>query len=293
LVIEDISSSGRVLLESVRFQIELGLKRGDEQRARGVASSVDLGSLSPDGQWIVYNVFPGDDYQSYVKKADGDAPIKLGDGYGAGITADAGMVASYRVAEPHKLYLYPTGVGEQRVIDIGELTAAFGTFENDLTFTRDSHFAAFSAFDKNGELRDYLLDLRDGKIRAVTPVGTRSGKISPDGTRIVTHNIAEGKYVLVDIASGKLSEIPGIEKEDEVLGWNADGTALNVWDQRVPARVSQIELASGKRQLIQTVEPLAMLGSMYARMVTSADGKTVVYRLRRGLYAIYIADGLR
>jgi hypothetical protein len=189
--------------------------------------------------------------------------------------------------------LYPTGVGEQRVIDIGDLTAAFGTFENDLTFTRDARFAAFSAFSKNGDIRDYLLDLRDGKIRAVTPPGTRSGKISPDGSRIVTHNIAEEKYVLVDIASGKLSEIPGIEKEDEVLGWNADGTALNVWNQQVPARVSQIELVSGKRQLIQTVEPLAMLGSMYARMVTSADGKTAVYRLRRGLYAIYIADGLR
>jgi hypothetical protein len=37
---------------------------------------------------------------------------------------------------------------------------------------------------------------------------------------------------------------------------------------------------------------MAMLGSMYARMVTSADGKTAAYRHRRGLYAIYIADGL-
>jgi len=32
---------------------------------------------------------------------------------------------------------------------------------------------------------------------------------------------------------------------------------------------------------------------MYARMVTSADARTVAYRLRRGLYAIYIADGLQ
>ncbi len=293
LVIEDISSSGKVLLESVRFQIELGVKRGSDERSRDFASSVDMGSISSDGQWIVYNLFHGTDYESYVRKIDGSSPVKLGDGYGAGITADASMVAAAQNAQPHKLYLYPTGVGEQRVIDIGELTAAFGTFENDLTFSRDSRLAAFSAFDKNGEIRDYLLDMSNGKIRPITPVGTRAGKLSPDGTRIVTHDIAAEKYVMVDIDSGKASDIPGLEKEDEVLGWNADGSWLNVWNQQVPARVSQVELASGKRQLIQTVEPLAMLGSMYARMVTSADAKTVAYRLRRGLYAIYIADGLQ
>ena len=101
------------------------------------------------------------------------------------------------------------------------------------------------------------------------------------------------KYVLVDVASGKVSDVPGLDKEDEVLGWSADGSAINVWNQQLPARVSQVDVASGKRQLIQTVEPLAMLGSMYARMVTSADGKTAAYRVRRGLYAIYIADGLQ
>ncbi len=293
LVVEDISSSGKVLLESVRFQIELGVKRGSDESARDFASSVDLGSMSPDGQWIVYNLFQGDDYQSYVRKIDGEAPVKLGDGYAAGITADASMVAASQNAQPHKLYLYPTGVGESRVIDIGELTAAFGTFENDLTFSRDGRFAAFSGFDKSGEIRDYLLDLHDGKMRAITPPGTRSGKLSPDGTRIAIHDVAAEKYVLVDVASGKVSDIPGLEKDDEVLGWNADGSGINVWNQQLPARVSQVDVASGKRQLIQTVEPLAMLGSMYARMVTSADGKTAAYRVRRGLYAIYIADGLQ
>ncbi len=35
------------------------------------------------------------------------------------------------------------------------------------------------------------------------------------------------------------------------------------------------------------------MGSMYARLVASGDGKIAAYRMRRGLYAIYIADGLR
>jgi hypothetical protein len=66
-----------------------------------------------------------------------------------------------------------------------------------------------------------------------------------------------------------------------------------VWNQDLPARISLVNVDSGKRQLVQTVEPLAMLGSMYVRMVSSADGKTAAYRHRRGLYAIYIADGLQ
>jgi len=185
------------------------------------------------------------------------------------------------------------GAGEQRVIELGELSAAFGTWENNLTFSRDGRWAVFSAFDPKQQIRDYLLDMRDGKLRPVTPVGTRAGKVSPDGTRIVTLDIAAEKYVLVDAASGAVSEILGIEKNDEVLGWNLDGRMVNVWNQDLPARLSRVDVASGRRQLVQTVEPLAMLGSMYARMVTSADGKTAAYRHRRGLYAIYIADGLQ
>jgi len=292
LVIQDISASGKVLLESVRYQIEVGVTRRGESRPRDFVNATDLGSMSPDGQWIVFNIYQGPDYQSYVKKVEGGAAVKLGEGYGAGITWDAGLVAAAQVAQPHKLFLYPTGVGEQKVIDIGELTAAFGTFENDLTFSRDGRWAVFSAFDGKGESRDYLLDMRNGTFRPVTPVGTREGKLSPDGARVATFNVAAQKHVLVDVASGKVSDIPGIEKEEDVLGWNGDGHLLNVWNQEFPARVSQVDVANGRRQLVQTIEPLSMLGSMYARMVTSADGKIAAYRHRRGLYAIYIADGL-
>ena len=293
MVIEDVSASGKVLVESVRYQIELGIKRSGDSRPRNLENQVDLGSMSPDGQWIVFNLFASSDYEAFVKKSDGGAAVKLGEGYGAGINWDASLVAAAQNTQPHKLYLYPTGAGEQRAIDIGELSAAFGTYENDLTFSRDGRWAVFSAFDSKGGIRDYLLDMRDGKIRPVTPTGTRSGKLSPDGMRVVTKDIAAQKYVMVDVASGNVSEIPGIEKDDEVLGWTVDSRTLNVWNQELPARVSQVDVASGRRQLMQTVEPLSMLGSMYARMVTSADGKTVAYRHRRGLYAIYMADGLR
>ncbi|MGI9101498.1 MAG: protein kinase domain-containing protein [Terriglobales bacterium] len=293
LVIEDISASGRVLLESVRFQVEVGLKRSDEKSARELEAQADLGALSGGGDWLVFSHYQGNDYKVFVKNTNGAAAVGLGDGYGAGITSDGRMVAVVQAADPHKLYLYPTGTGDQRVIELGELTASFGTNENDVTFSRDGQWAVFSASNAKHELRDYLLDMRDGKFRPVTAPGSKAGRISPDGTRIVTLDVAAQKYIVVDVSTGKISDVAGTEPQDEVIGWGNDGHTLVVWNQEVPARVSLVDMASGKRQFVQTVEPRAMLGSMYAQLVTSADGKAAVYRHRRGLYAVYIADGLK
>jgi len=78
-----------------------------------------------------------------------------------------------------------------------------------------------------------------------------------------------------------------------MLAWNADGRGIVVWNQELPAKIMYVNLTTGERQFVQSVEPLSMLGSMYLQMVASADGKTAVYRHRRGLYAIHIADDLR
>jgi Tol biopolymer transport system component len=293
IVLEDISSSGRVLFETVRYQVEMGVKRSGDSRAHDLANFVDLGGISPDGQWLVYNDFTSGDYEALARKGDGAAPIHVGQGYGDGITWDGSLVAASRNNDEHKLYLYPTGVGEQRVIDLGDLRPGFGTFENDVTFSRDGRWGLLTAFNDKGEVREYLFDVRTGKLRAVTPVGTRGGKLSPDATQVVALDIAAQKLVLVDVASGKVSAVTGVEVGEQMLAWNADGRGIVVWNQELPAKITNVDLATGKRQLVQTIEPLTMLGSMYARMVSSADGKTAAYRHRRGLCAIHIADDLR
>ena len=292
VVLQDISSSGRVLLETARYQIEMGVKRSGESQAHDLANFVDLGAISPDGQWLVYNDFTSGDYESLARKGNGGA-IHVGQGYGDGITWDGSLVAASRNNDPHKLYLYPTGAGEQRVIDLGDLRAGFGTFENDITFSRDGRWGVFPAFNSKGEVRDYLFETRGGNLRPVTPIGTRGGKLSPDATQVVALDIAAQKVILVDVGSGKVSDVAGVEPDEEILAWNADGRGIVVWNQELPAKITNVDLATGRRQLVQTVEPLSMLGSMYARMVASADGKIAAYRHRRGLYAIHIADDLR
>ena len=293
LQIQDISSANKVLLESVRYEIEIGVKNLGDKTALALQGGItDLGGISTDGQQIVTSRYLGEDYQAFVRETKGSAPVMLGEGFGSGITSDGKMVAAFRRAEPHKLVLYPVGAGGQRTIDLGNLNAGSSGIENGVTFSNDGRYALLSAYDLDKQVRDYLVDMHSERVRPVTPVGTRNGKLSPDGARIVTQNLSTQKYMLVDVASGRTSDIPGLEDHDAVIGWNSDSHSLFVWDQELPARLFAVDLTTGKRQLVQSVEPTSTVGSMYARLVASSDGKTVAYRLRRGLYAIYLADGL-
>ena len=110
-----------------------------------------------------------------------------------------------------------------------------------------------------------------------TAAGSTDGKLSPDGTRIVTSNLAPRNPFLVDVASGKTSDIPGLEEHHVAVGWSSDRRPLFVWDQELPARLFAVDLATSRRQLVQSVEPTSAVGSMYARLAASSDGKTVAY----------------
>jgi hypothetical protein len=236
--------------------------------------------------------FQGNDYQVYLRDTKGFAPTMLGEGFGSGMTPDGRLVAATRASELHKLILYPVGPGEQRTIDLGNLDSTANAIENGVTFSADGRFALLSAYSPEKEIRDYLVDLHTGSTKPVTPAGSRAGKLSPDGTKVVTLNLATQKAILVDLASGKIGDIAGLDSQDAVVGWNSDSRSLFVWDQQLPARLFAIDVVTGRRQLVQSVEPTSTVGSMYAHLVASSDGKTVAYRLRRGLYAVYLADGL-
>jgi len=292
--IQDISDSGRVLLESIRYSVELGIKRAADRNSRPLdAGIIELTSVSHDGEWVVYTRMGEAKNEVFLQRSNGAAPVKIGDGFGGGLSYNGQTIAAVRLEDPHKLLLYPSGAGEQREIDLGEVSAQVSNRENALTFSRDGKLALFPAFNTKRELRDYLLDLSTGKIRPATPVGSKEGKLSPSGTRVLTTELATNKRVIVDIDSQKVSEVPGLGLHEEVIGWTEDGKALSIWNQEIPAKVWILDIASGQRKFVQTVDALASLGTMYAKMATSADGTVAVYRLRRGMYTVYLADGLK
>jgi hypothetical protein len=44
-----------------------------------------------------------------------------------------------------------------------------------------------------------------------------------------------------------------------------------VWDQQLPVRLFAIDVATGRRQFVQSVEPASTVGSMYAHVAASQE----------------------
>ncbi len=292
--IQDISRDGKVLLESIRFTVEMGIKKTSEKNSRMLqAGIIDVGAISHDGDWLVYNLFQGSDYNVFLRKTDGSPAVLLGEGYGAGITYDSKFVAAFKLADPHTITLYPSGPGEKREIRVGDLDATVSGLENGITFSRDGRKALFTALNPQKEFHSYLLDLTNGQYKAVTPAGTKAGRISPDAARVVAMDSATGRYFVVEIASGQKIEPKGVGPTDEVMGWTDDSKSLIAWNDEFPAKVFTVDPMTGQKRFVQEVAPVASLGSMYARLVTCADGSVAAYRLRRGMYTVYLAEGLK
>ena len=79
------------------------------------------------------------------------------------------------------------------------------------------------------------------------------------------------------------------------MAWSADGRLLWIFRRgEVPAEVSQIELATGKRQLWKKLQPPDASGvySIGTFRVTP-DGRSYFYSYRRTLSQLYTAAGLR
>jgi hypothetical protein len=87
--------------------------------------------------------------------------------------------------------------------------------------------------------------------------------------------------------------IPGLGEHEDVIGWTEDGKSLSIWNQEIPAKVWTLDLDTSKRKLVQSIDPAMGMGAMYARVLTCADGSVAAYRLRRGMYSLYLAEGLR
>lgn len=70
------------------------------------------------------------------------------------------------------------------------------------------------------------------------------------------------------------------------------GQALFLWDRTWPARIVRLELETGKRTIWKELaaDPVGLL---YGNVILARDGQHYVYRLRRVLSELNVAQGLR
>ncbi len=100
--------------------------------------------------------------------------------------------------------------------------------------------------------------------------------------------------MVFDAETQELQEIPGVGPEERFEKWTLDGQALLVSTETPSeARMYRVEVPTGKRTLLQTVEPSDKAGEVAAVRLSYAEGsKTYVYFTVRSLGTLYVVEGL-
>ncbi|MGE5344987.1 MAG: protein kinase domain-containing protein [Acidithiobacillales bacterium] len=298
LCIHDVSATGAVLLSGEDRRGEVGglLKGETKERDFSTWSDEVVGGISEDGSVFVgiEQSAPGAglDPILYYRRAGESSPVRLGTGSAIGISPDGHWVLS-RTAGPggaFALSLVPTGPGEPRPLPIGNIRPR-AVLHEPAHWSLDGRRILFSGEEPGRPARLFLLDVDGGAPRPATPEGISQGVLSPDGNSVAALDAA-GKMLVFAVSGGPPAEVRGALPDEFPLEWEADGTALFVWDRKWPARIYRLELSTGHRTLWKELAP-DPVGLMYGDVILTHDGRHYVYRLRRVFSELNVAEGLR
>jgi hypothetical protein len=290
----DIAADGRVLLASEQHRTEISGSdsvTGKERHGLEWFDGSMLGDISPDGKAIVFLEWGGPAgplYLSVYRKLDGSPPVALGPGGGPKFSPDGTIVATRIVTRPPQVGLNPIGTGESHRLPVGDITS----LGNVVWFPDGKHLLLTGATEGQ-PLRSYEMDMEGGKPQPLGPPDFVGSAIARDGNRIAGRN-GSAEAVVLDRQTQKLQVIPGMEPHDQIEKWTEDGKGLLVvsatpWE----GRIYRVDIPSGKRSLLQTVEPSEKAGSTQdVRLVYAERSKTYAYSIVRVLGTLYVVEGL-
>ena len=292
LTIFDAAPDGRILVGAgtTRASVIAGVA-GSPERDFSLYDYSTAGGISRDGKTVLFSddtAASGPYYSVCLRRMDGSAPIRLGEGNPLDLSADGKSVLAAVFTNPPRLMIYPTGAGEPRNISF----KSFESYETGGFFHADERILLCGVRSGEGR-RCYVAETKGGDPRPVTPEGTSDGRISPDERSVVA--FGSGNHSIYPIDGGPVRAVPGLTPDDNVSGWSADGRSLIVSHTTlVPTRVERVEIATGKRTLLREVGPTDSAGvAVVSNVLVSADEKSYTYTaLRQGAY-LFIVDGVR
>jgi|HubBroStandDraft_6_1064221.scaffolds.fasta_scaffold00005_173 Tol biopolymer transport system component len=290
----DIAADGRVLLSNEQYRTEITeIEPGAGKERRGLewfngSSNPDI---SPDGKAIVFMEWGGPAGPLYLvvyRKLNGSAPVALGPGTAERFSPDGMTVAAAILTRPPQVALLPIGPGESRRLPVGDIVNL-----DYLNWFPDGKHLLLNGATEGQSLRTFEMDLEGGKPQPLGPPDFIGRTVAKDGERIAGRN-ASGEAVVFDRETQKAQVVPAIEPQEAFDKWTEDGQALLVSSGTpVAVRMYRVEVATGRRTLLQTVELSEKAGSMLKlRLQYNENSKTYVYDTRRILGSLYVVEGL-
>jgi len=294
MLLFDVSREGRVLLgrETPTRHVEALVPGSPTPRD----FSLRLGSMGraapADAHGVVVTDQSSPGYSVYLRPIDGSPPIRLGEGDGFSLSADGRWVLAVTPQLPRQILLHPTGTGQTR-----QLSNTEGLVFDFLRWLPDGRIVMFATVPGQGHRRGYVLDPAGGPPRPFTepdvePVRYWAIPVSPDGTRVVAHDL-QGRLNAYRVDGGAPEPITGVSPLDLPLEWSADGAALFVARQGdLPWRIRRHELASGRETPLTEIAPGQVAGVRLSQVFLAPDGRSWVHSYSRLLTDLYLADGV-
>ncbi len=242
-------------------------------RSLGAAEERDLSWLdssggpviSRDGSTIAFTDWgrsAGANYSVWLRKMDGSPALRLGEGTASDLSPDGAWVLVAVPSNPARLMLYPTGPGEPRRIDGGELEAY-----RDAEWFGDGK-ALFVCGNAAGQApRCYVRSLDAPELRPVTPEGVDTGAVSSDGNSAIVRRVT-GEALLCPLHGGAPRPLPFIGADDRLSRFSPDST--KVWVLR-GKRVESVDLVSGRRETILEIGAAGGGGMVNVTTIALAD----------------------
>jgi serine/threonine protein kinase len=294
LTMHDMARSGRWLITRDDRIVRLFVKPPAEETERDFSWLDQSGSaaLSNDGSLTTFinsSRDAGSTYATMVRRMDGTPAVRLGAGYPTAISSDKRWVLSIVPTIPPQLMLYPVGPGKTRRLDSGELTS----YTDALLFPGDSTVLVCGTKPDHAA-RCYVRSLAAATLRAVTPEGTQPGaSIAPDGRRILARTDSGYFYFALDGSAPV--PVPSLSAKDEVVRWSPDGRSLWITeDANIPLVVKQLDLATGRRQPLMSIQPATRAGVVSLSGLTLADDpRTYTYSAVEYVNRLFVVSGMK
>ena len=290
LTIQDVARDGRWLATrgDFRYAAMVHPSGAAEDRDLSWLSTSHARALSKDGRTLLFaETALGTNYAVCLRKTDGSAVLRLGDGWPADLSADGRWVLAVMQSLPPRLVIYPTGAGETRQLERGEI-------ENYATaqWFGDGKSVLIGGNESGKGTRFYIQEIGGGAPRPVTPEGTRDGLLSSDG-RLVLARGPEGKYFVYPIAGGEPRPVPGLTEADVLAQWSADGRSVLAYRRaEIPYRLERVDLTTGSRRLYKELAPTDRTGLLSLRGIFFTDDlRSYAYTAYYQVSSLFVSEG--
>jgi serine/threonine protein kinase len=292
LTIQDVGRDGRWLVtrDDVRLNVMFGEPGGKAERDLTWLGNSVYPVLSSDGRKLLLtdiNETGGPYYAACLRGTDGSPMVRLGEGSGADLSTDGAWAIAIVPTTPQQLRLYPTGPGQPRTLERGNLEAYRWAF-----WCRDGRTVVSSAHEPGRANRCYVQSVASGPPKAVTPEGTTGCRPSPDGEFVLASE--RERISLYPIAGGPARQLPLSTSEGRVLRWSSDGRSLWIRSLGIPVRIERFDLETGRREPVEEIAPRDRIGLLSIFDVSLADDpRSYAYVSYRFVSRLFAVEGAR